>query len=502
MKAATTAQGRWTQLDGRRQSFIKRCERYAAFTLPKICPPKYYNQNNDDMQHDWQSVGAQCTNNLANKLMLAMFAPSRPFFRLEASDEIKAQMNAAGIDESKLSEILSVGEKQAVKLLDTRNLRPKLFEAIKHLIVVGNVLLVEEKTTLRTMALKQYVVNRSNSGTVMEIITKEDVDKDELEQKVRPWLEAHTTAKQQDTVCLFKWLKLDENGDMKMTQWVEGDQLPKEFNGKWPAEKCPYKALTWDLSDCADYGTGLVEEYAGDFGSLSSLSQSMIQAAILASEFRWLVNPAGMTRPEDMERSLNGAALPGMKDDMQLLTAGAQAGATIQYTQAVNQDYINRIGRGFLLAGTQIRNAERVTAEEITLIANELESSLGGVYSRLAVDFQMPIAYWLLADAKIKVNGSELKPAIVTGLDALSRNGDIEALKLWLADLASVATIPPTILGRLNLRNVTSALAAGRGIATSQYMIPEDQYQQAMAQAAQAQSQADAVDQATNQGPQ
>ena len=500
MKHASTASGRWTQLDGQRQGFLFRSERYSAYTLPKILPPQGYNQNSNDLQHDYQSVGAQAVNHLANKLMLAMYAPSRPFFRLEADDATIKQLAAINVDETQLAEVLSIGEKKAVKLLDTKNVRPKLYESVKHLIVVGNCMVCMDGDTLRVLGLRNYVVSRSNAGRVHEMITQETVTCEELDPSIRDWIEANRKAQNRETdPILYKWFKLNDAGDFTMTQWIDQDQLPAKFNGKWPEAKCPYVPLTWDLSDGADYGTGLVEEYAGDFSSLSNLSQSVIQAAILASEFRWLVNPGGMTKPEDMERSPNGAALPGLPTDVTLLSAGAQAAATIQYTQSVGTDYINRIGRGFLLAGSQIRNAERVTAEEIQLVANELESSLGGVYSRLAVDFQLPIAFWLLKRAKLSINGTSLQPSIITGLDALSRNGDIDALKQWLADMAGVASIPPSILGRLNLRAIASALAAGRGISVSTYMIPEEQYQQAMNQAAQAEAAQQATDEATQQ---
>ncbi|WP_265102931.1 portal protein, partial [Acinetobacter baumannii] len=80
----------------------------------------------------------------------------------------------------------------------------------------------------------------------------------------------------------------------------------------------------------------------------------------------------------------------------------------MQYIDTVATKYVNRIGKGFLLSSSIVRDAERVTAEEIRMQANELETSLGGVYSRLAVDFQKPMAYWLTKRAGVKLAGKDI----------------------------------------------------------------------------------------------
>ena len=92
-----SALGRWQELHGKRRGFLERLERYAAVTIPKVCLPENVDQNSNSIQHDWQSVGAQAVNHLLNKLMLAMFSPSQPFFRLDADAKLKAQLDASGL---------------------------------------------------------------------------------------------------------------------------------------------------------------------------------------------------------------------------------------------------------------------------------------------------------------------------------------------------------------------------------------------------------------------
>ena len=475
------ASSRWGQLDGARTGILNRCERYAEHTLPKICPPAGYDQNSQELSHEWQAVGAQSVNHLANKMMLALFAPSRPFFRYQANAELAAELEGLGVDAGALAEALSKGERDAVQALDGMAARPKLYEALKHLIITGNVMLILGKEGIRIVGIKRYVCKRNVEGKVVEAMLREELMFDELAPKVQAYLiqiGIHKPERDKASkVCLYKWIRWDsKSGDYHMTQHVDATPLPAEFGGKWPADKLPYRCLTWDLADESDYGTGLVEDYAGDFSALSTLSRAQIESAILSSEFRWLVNPGGMTKPEDLQNSENGAALPGMKDDISLVQAGKVG--ELQVIQNIAGDYIQRIGRGFLLGSAVTRDAERVTAEEIRLQAQELETSLGGGYSRLAVDFQKPMAFWLTDMIGLSLKGNKIKPVVITGLDALSRNGDIEALKLYLSDLAAVTQLPPMLQNMLRLRSIATKLAAGRGIASSEVLLTDEEIAQ------------------------
>lgn len=484
MAYAGNAAGRWSQLDGQRRSFLNRCEVYASYTLPKICTPPGYRQTNDELTHDYQAVGAQAVNHLSNKIMLASFAPSRPFFRLSATQAMKAKLAELKASTADIEGLLAQAEKDAVAELDRMAIRPKLYEAIKHLIITGNVLLNLEDEDARVLGIKKYCVRRSMTGKVQELLIADAVLFDELEPDVQAQVLRYRRYNPDHNVTLYRWIKRNAHGDYEMEQWVDTFKLPKEFSAKWPEATLPFRVLTWDLSDGADYGTGLVEDYKGDFAGLSMLSKAQIMGAILASEFRWLVNPAGLTKPEDLENSENGAALPGQKDDVVLIQSGKSQ--DLQVTLNMSAEYVNRIGRGFLMGSAVVRNAERVTAEEIRLQANELETSLGGAYSRLAADFQLPMAHWLMARIKLDLGDSGFVPSIVTGLEALSRTGDLEELKLWLADMAALSQLPPALQAQLRMDEIGKDLAAPRRVDTSRYIKPPEQIAAEQQQARQA----------------
>lgn len=474
----------WEACNALRRGLLNRVERYAALTIPKVCLPDGLDVNNTDQSHDYQSIGAQAVNHLSNKLMLAMFAPSRPFVKLQAGAKAKAQAQAMRLTEVQLEGILAKGERDAIKELDSRAQRPRLFQVMRHLVVTGNALVVLEKKGIRVLGLKKYVVKRNIYGEVMHIVINEELKFDELEPKV---VELFRNRYQDDTkVNFFKWIKREPNGSYSMTQWVNDDRLPKEYDGRWPENKLPYQAVTWDLADESDYGTGLVEEYIGDFEALSVLSESVVDGATLGTEYRWMVNPTGQTSVEDLNNSENGDALPGLPDDVKPTQGGNPQAITTALE--VLSGYERRVSRGFLMGSAVIRDAERVTQEEVRLTAQELETAYGGVYSTLAASLQTPVARWLFDAIDLNLQGADLEVTIITGLDALSRNGDLENFRAAMADLATLVTVPPELAARVKWEEVASFVGQGRNIDLNRFLLTDAEFadKQASMQADQA----------------
>jgi hypothetical protein len=478
---AESAQAIWSRLDGIKQPLMKRCENYAGLTISKVCLPLGFQPESTDQTHDFQSIGAQCVNHVTNKLMLAMFAPSRPFFRVAPDKSMKAQLKSAGFTETALADALSQMEREAVAELDALGQRPKLYQVMRHLVVTGNVLLCIGEEALRVMGLRYYCVKRTAEGKLHTLAIRENVCYDELSQEVKD-----ATAGRyhdEDDVEWYKIIQLQPNGMYEMTQWIDANQLPKKFNGRWAADDLPYLALTWDLADESDYGTGLVEEYAGDFEALSLLSEAVVDGGVLASEMRWMVNPAGMTSADDLNKSKNGDALPGAKDDVSAISGGnAQA---VQSTLSIIAMYEKRVATGFLLNSAVTRDAERVTAEEIRMTAQELETSFGGVYSMLAPSIQKPLANWLLKSSGASLAGTQLKVVVITGLDALSRNGDLDNLRQCIADMAGTNNLPQVAQARLKFDAMASFIGQGRGINFGQFFMNDQEFAQVQQQQAQ-----------------
>ncbi len=474
-----SASAEWSDLESKRTGKVSRAERLAEVSIPSVCTDDSYNTGQDDLTNGTSSLGSQCATHLVNKLMLAMFGSSRPFFRLalpEAEDKQLAE--AAGITPDQLTDMLAQGERDATLELEMIGGRDVLYEIITHLVVVGDILLdLSDKKDIQAHPLRNYVVRRDRKGAPVCIIIRECILGQDLDEDLRKYAPG---AGNNSEHYLFHRIKR-RKGKMVMDVALDGVPLPyREYGGSWSIEDCPYIPLTWRLPLRQHYGVGRVEEYYRDFASFEIMSEAMGDGAVLAAQFRWLANPGGITRPEDMAASINGAVIPGVKGDLELVAANI--GQQLSTVLTMSQEYSRRLGAGFLINSAVTRDAERVTAEEIRIQAQELEQSLGGVYSRLAKDIQQPLSRWLLKRIDLSIKGTKIVPVVMTGLDALSRNADLERLMMWLQDVTNLGAIPPEQRARLNEATIIADMAAGRGVNTKRYLASAEEVQARMQQ--------------------
>ena len=135
----------------------------------------------------------------------------------------------------------------------------------------------------------------------------------------------------------------------------------------------------------------------------------------------------------------------------------------------------------FLLNASVQRQAERVTAEEIRYMAQELEQALGGVFSVLSQDLQMPLVTILMnrmtKDGSIpKLPKGMVRPKIVTGLEALGRGQDLNRLDVFISG-AMQQLGPESIMQYLNMPDYLTRRATAVGIDTDGLIKTEEEVQ-------------------------
>jgi hypothetical protein len=111
-----------------------------------------------------------------------------------------------------------------------------------------------------------------------------------------------------------------------------------------------------------------------------------------------------------------------------------------------------------------------VTAEEIRIMAGELEDALGGVYSILSQEFQLPLVNRILFEKERKgelptLPKGMVRPAITTGLEALGRGHDQNKLRRFLATLEPLG--PEVIAEYLNVPEFIARMGVSEGIEMS-----------------------------------
>lgn len=479
-----TAANKYENMAAGRETYLTRARRSAELTIPTLMPPSGHSSATE-YPTPYQSVGARGVNNLASKLLLTLLPPNSPFFRLTIDDYDLAALG--GDARGKAEEALSRIERSAQQEIEAKAIRVPSFEAIKQLIVTGNVLVhFPPKQGMKIFRLDRYVVKRDTMGNVIKIVVKETISYEALPKEVQmsivdlPEYKNSADTKECDIyTCVVR-----DGKKFKVHQEVYGVVVPKS-TGSYPEEKLPWLALRFNAVDGEDYGRGFIEEYIGDLKSLEALTRAIVEGSAASAKLLFLVRPNGTTKIRNIADSANGAIISGDANDV--TTLQAQKFNDFRVAQETMQRITERLSFAFLLNSSVQRQAERVTAEEVRFMAQELETAIGGIYSVLSQEFQVPLVQLLLAkmqkEGKMpKFPKDTLKPKIVTGMEALGRGQDLNKLATFLQYLQPLGQ--NVVAQEMNVDDYISRLAASLGIDT-QGLIKSPEQKQAEAQAAQ-----------------
>ena len=253
-----------------------------------------------------------------------------------------------------------------------------------------------------------------------------------------------------------------------------------DSDGSYPADAMPFLALRLSTIADEDFGRGIVEEYMGDLRSLESLTKSIVEGSAACSRVLFLVNPNGTTRARVLAESPNGSIREGNAADVTTLQVNKATDFRVAL-EAISQ-IRERLMHAFLLNASVQRKAERVTAEEIRYMAQELEQALGGVFSVLSQDLQMPLVTILMsrmtkAGSIPKLPKGMVRPKIVTGLEALGRGQDLNRLDVFISG-AMQQLGPESIMQYLNMPDYLTRRATAVGIDTEGLIKSEEEVAQ------------------------
>ena len=484
----TTAAGRYEALVSSRSVYDREAKESSKLTIPSLIPEQT-SGTRARIKTPFQATGSRGVNSLSNKLLMTLLPPSTAFFKLEIDDlEIKKQGQEAL--QSEIDKGLRTIENALMNQIEISNDRVAMFEALKHLVVSGNVLLYLTDKGLKVYPLSKFVVKRDEVGNVLEILIKETVHPQALpleflEQiKKKENYDAETMKGDLDIYTSIKRM----NDDFFWFQECKGEKIPGT-DGRSKIDVTPFIPLRFIRVDGEDYGRGYVEEYRGDLISLESLMQAIIEGAAASAKTLFLVNPNGITRAATIAKAPNGAIREGTAADISVMQVGKSADFSVAFSAI--QRIEARLEFAFLMARSVQRDAERVTAAEINLMAQELENSLGGIYSILTQEFQLPYLrrrmHLLVRQGKVPKLPDELvKPKIVTGLQGLGRGNDRNKLIEFISTVAQ-ALGPDVMRQYVNVDEAVKRLATSIGIDTANLVKTQEEIQAEQQAAAQQQ---------------
>ena len=483
LQKANTAKERYNKLQSDREHYLDRAEECSELTIPSLIKPEGFTSSSE-LYNPFQSVGARGVNNLASKLLLLLLPPNSPFFRLSITGDAKKELEENKEMKTDIEKSLSVIEKEVSGKIEQLALRVSVFEALKHLIVGGNVLTyLPKKGSMRVFPLTQYVVRRDASGNILEIIICEKASILSLGKEVAAQVIQDPDYKTDDDIELYTHIyKLNEN-EFYVCQEVNGIKIP-DSEGTFKKDRMPYQALRMVRVDNEDYGRGYVEEFLGDLKSLEGLSQALVESAAASSKIVFMVRPNSVTRKKDLAQTRNGDIITGTQDDVSVLQAQKQY--DLQVVEKSIAKLEERMSYAFLLHTAIQRDAERVTAQEIRYMAEQLETAMGGIYSLLSQEFQLPLVSILMkrmeqANEIPKLPKGTVQPTIITGIEALGRGNDLQKLREFVAEIGNLAQINPQVVQALNPDDLIKRIAIGLGIDTDGLLKSQEQLAQEQA---------------------
>lgn len=489
--STNTIAGEYSRLESDRNVYLDRARECALYTIPTLVPPSSTGSH-AKFTTPYQGVGARGVNNLSSKLLLALFPPSQPFFRLSVDDVV---LESLGESKGDAEDALSTIEKRIVREVNSSSIRVQLFDGIKQLVVAGNVLLYfpPKSNSLRAFRLDRYVVSRDPMGNVVRIIVEEEIATHVLDPKIREELDLDMD-KSEDTIdnddkeiTVYTMVELTDTGKWTATQEVNG-KIIESTKTTYPKDKNPWLPLRLISVDNEDYGRSYVEEYIGDLKSLEGLTKAIVEASAAAAKMLIFVKPNGTTRKRSVAEAKNLAVLEGDAADVTLLRTEKQG--DFRVAMEVATQITERLSYAFMLNSAVQRKGERVTAEEIRYMASELEDALGGIYSVLAQELQLPLVQLLMTRMQRQglipaLPREMVKPTITTGMEALGRTADLQKLDMFLQSLQVLGS--ETLSQFLNVDEYIKRRASALQIDTKNLIKTQAEVEQKQQQAQQAQ---------------
>lgn len=490
---ANNLKSRYEKLTQERRPYLERARLAAKLTLPSLIPDEGHTKETN-FETPWQSVGSRGVNNLASKMLLSLMPPNSPFFRMKVDEAELAEMD--GPTRGDLETGLTAYERVVTDDIEDAKARASMFQGFKHLVVAGNGLLKNtDDGSVRLYPLSRYVVKRDAEGTVYEIIATDHTVFGALPKEVRDAVllaGAGDGKSADDDVTIYTGILRGDN-EWQVWQEVMDVVLPNSV-GSYPLDASPWIPLRMVAVDGESYGRSFIEEIYGDLNTVDALTQAITEASAAAAIVKFLVDPNGTTDIDDVTDAPNGGFATGREQDISTLQVNKNA--DLQVAKAHLAEVTARLQYAFLLSAAVQRDAERVTAEEIRFMAQELEDALGGIYSVLAEELQLPMVKYrmkkLAREKKLPTLPKSIKPNIITGLEALGRNQEHQRLRVFVGDVTT-AFGPEVSSEYMKVDEYIKRSGAAMNVETNGLVRSDEEVQQRRQQRAEAEAQAAAA---------
>lgn len=486
----------WHVADSDRQEVLDRARLCASLTKPWVLPPEGHTAS-EKLPEAYSSLAARGITNLEGRLLLALYPPGMPFFRLRPAGKFRYDGN---VDPQMLNEFearlylqeLAIQAKleQAdnTKRSNTRRagFRSRKRTSLSQLLITGDTLeMLQDDYTIKVFRRDQYTTNRDSSGDVRYHVIKEQIDPLAMlpDQLAMSGLDAGVLAekpaheRKADLYTLVEW-------NPQTRRWVITQEVNDSVIHESEEPVTPFMCTPFELAPGEHYGRGIIETNLGDVKSMNSLTERILDFAAMASKQLWALDYNSQVRPNDLTKEtgsvIQARVSAGQVQDIGLLRAEKMN--DFQVVSITREAIRKDLAVTMLMEGEATPTGERVTAYQVQRVAMELEGALGGVYAPIADHQQVPLIERMLfqmrRDALLPpLPDDSIEVEAVTGINALSRESDSGKL---MQVLQIVAQLGPEVMQRFDKGVLLDLLMRQIGVYQAGLVKSEEQMQQEM----------------------
>jgi len=463
----------------KREPFLRRARQYAELTIPSLLPPLGSN-GTQDLPEPYNDFGGQAVTTLASKFLLAMLPPNELAAKLGVSNDVLLK---SGTDTTPpdVEQGLAKSEKLIREEVERLLWREPTYLTMQLLLVTGSGCeVMMPDGSIKVFRLDQFITHRDATGKAVKIITLETLSPATVPVEMQDLIAPDKQKNPDAQIELYTIWERQADGRYKSWQEIDSKRVPRS-TGLYEEDELNVWVPRWAAVPKEDYGRSKIEEHIGAFRTLENASRSLVEGVAMASRHITLVNPnaAGGNLRARIAKATNGSVLSGREDDVKMLKFDNINGVELAEKTVVR--VTQKLAAAFLMASDLRRDAERVTAEEIRMLAQELESGLGGAYTLITGNLMRPRFNRLVKVMKKARRLPEwpkgtIAITITTGIAALGRAADAQK---YGEAIGLITNLPPQFQGRIKEDDLLKGWFTSRGMPA---MVRTDAEMQAEAQ--------------------
>lgn len=521
----TTGAGRIRSLfdadNSARHNVMERARLCASLTKPWALPP--LGQTADaELPQPFQSLGARGITNLEGKTLLALYPPDFLWFSLEPAAEIRHDPSVSAEQLQQIEQVLFLQSLILVAKLEASNLsggdaayrhrsgfRSKKRMSLSQLFITGDTLeQLTDDYRIKVYRRDQYTTLRDSCGDVLRHGVRERIDPLSLStERIAAASLSESDLRRKSTTERMMDIDTGAQWQPWSRTWVIEQELNGHVINTSEEEVSPFFCTPFELVSGEHYGRGFVEQNLGDFTSLDTLSERMLDFAAVASRMHPFLDYSSPLQEDDFKKPtgtvFRGKVQGGVVQDVAFLLTNKLADFKVVYDthQAIRKD----LGLSMLIESEVAPSGEAGRSPVAwQTIVNQLDGALGGLYAPIADDQQLPLIRRMMHQLErdrliLPLPRDAVEVKALTGLAAIARQQKAARL---LTFAGVVRELGDTAAAKLNTGVLMDVLARLQGIdepglvKSNEQMLEEQRA--AMAAAARQEAASKAIDVAGN----